>query len=75
MLNELQKAQVTTRKPPYRTRNEHLEAEESLGNCAGTGEADSNASRYDVHVRQLIADILDHDGLHAVRVLYNQTRA
>ena len=50
----------------YRARNEHPQTQESLGDCSGSCETDTDASDHDVYVRQLSTNILDLHGIQPV---------
>ena len=45
-----------------------------MGNRTWADEADTDASDHDVHVWQLATDLLDHDGIHAVRCTLTMLR-
>ena len=40
-----------------------------MGDCSCPSEAASHASHYELHVRKLATDFLDHDGLHAIQLV------
>ena len=54
----------------FADRDGHAETEKELGNSAGSSETAANASYHGIYVWQLIANILYHDGLDAVRQTY-----